>query len=187
MGNMFAVIFIGGNLFLQITGKTAKISKIRTSRNFVPHSSYMAFNLGFFQIEKATNINIGKKRKKKGKSAKKKEKRRRLAEARKVCKQLMVFYKIIYKSVVFQNHSVILYHCWRQSLFSCLTSIIFNLLWVLRLVNSSLWLQWSLLAPCHKDILQGENLHPNKRNSILLMLINVFFIWFSDYFQFVPI
>ena len=106
---MFAVIFIGGNLFLQITGKTAKISKIRTSKNFVPHSSY----LGFFQIEKATNINIGKKRKKKGKSAKKKEKRRRLAEARKVCKQLMVFYKIIYKSVVFQNHSVRLYHCWR--------------------------------------------------------------------------
>ena len=42
------------------------------------------------------DINIGKKRKKKGKSAKRKEKRRRLAEARKVCKQLLVFYIIIH-------------------------------------------------------------------------------------------
>ena len=31
---MFAVIFIGGNLFLRIAGK---IAKIRTRKNFVPH------------------------------------------------------------------------------------------------------------------------------------------------------
>ena len=37
MGKMFAVIFIHGNLFLQIAGKTAKIAKIRTPQNFVPH------------------------------------------------------------------------------------------------------------------------------------------------------
>ena len=34
---MFAVIFIGGNLFLRIAGKIAKIAKIRTRKNFVPH------------------------------------------------------------------------------------------------------------------------------------------------------
>ena len=33
---MFALIFIYGNLFLRIAGKTAKI---RTRKNFVPHSS----------------------------------------------------------------------------------------------------------------------------------------------------
>ena len=31
------VIFIWGNLFLRIAGKTAKIAKIRTRKNFVPH------------------------------------------------------------------------------------------------------------------------------------------------------
>ena len=36
---MFALIFIYGNLFLRIAGKTAKIAKIRTCKNFVPHSS----------------------------------------------------------------------------------------------------------------------------------------------------
>ena len=35
---MSAVIFICGNFFLWITGKTAKIAKFRT-RNFVPHGS----------------------------------------------------------------------------------------------------------------------------------------------------
>ena len=34
---MCAVIFICGNLFLRIAGKTAKIEKIRTRTNFVPH------------------------------------------------------------------------------------------------------------------------------------------------------
>ena len=34
---MFAVIFIGGNLFLRIAGK---IAKIRTRKNFVPHGIY---------------------------------------------------------------------------------------------------------------------------------------------------
>ena len=37
-GKMSAVIFICGNLFLRIAGKTAKIAKIRTLKNFVPHS-----------------------------------------------------------------------------------------------------------------------------------------------------
>ena len=32
---MFAVIFVCGNLFLRIAGK---IAKIRTRKNFVPHS-----------------------------------------------------------------------------------------------------------------------------------------------------
>ena len=48
---MFAVIFIFGDVFLCIAGKTAKIAKIRTRKNFVPHgrcvkwtysSSYLA-------------------------------------------------------------------------------------------------------------------------------------------------
>ena len=34
---MFAVIFICGNVFLRIAGKIAKIAKIRTRKNFVPH------------------------------------------------------------------------------------------------------------------------------------------------------
>ena len=34
---MFAVIFLCGDLFLRIAGKIAKISKIRTRKNFVPH------------------------------------------------------------------------------------------------------------------------------------------------------
>ena len=34
MGKMFAVIFICGNLFVQSSGK---IAKIRTLKNFVPH------------------------------------------------------------------------------------------------------------------------------------------------------
>ena len=34
---MFAVIFICGNLFLPIAGK---IAKLRTRKNFVPHSVY---------------------------------------------------------------------------------------------------------------------------------------------------
>ena len=37
---MFAVIFIGGNLFLRIAGKIAKIAKIRTRKIFVPHGIY---------------------------------------------------------------------------------------------------------------------------------------------------
>ena len=37
---MFAVIFIAGNLFLRIAGKIAKIAKIRTRKNFVPHGIY---------------------------------------------------------------------------------------------------------------------------------------------------
>ena len=32
-------IFLGGNLFLRIAGKIAKISKIKTRKNFVPYSS----------------------------------------------------------------------------------------------------------------------------------------------------
>ena len=36
---MSAVIFICGNFFLWITGKTAKIAKFRTRKNFVPHGS----------------------------------------------------------------------------------------------------------------------------------------------------
>ena len=36
-GKMFAVIFICGNLFVRIAGKTAKITKIRNRKNFVPH------------------------------------------------------------------------------------------------------------------------------------------------------
>ena len=36
---MSAVIFICGNFFLWITGKTAKIAKFRTQKNFVPHGS----------------------------------------------------------------------------------------------------------------------------------------------------
>ena len=39
MGKMFVAIFIRGNLFLQIAGKNAKIAKIRTRKNFVPHST----------------------------------------------------------------------------------------------------------------------------------------------------
>ena len=38
---MFAVIFICGNLFLRIAGKTAKNAKIRTRKNFVPHGKYV--------------------------------------------------------------------------------------------------------------------------------------------------
>ena len=37
MGKMFVAIFICGNLFLQIAGKSAKITKIRTCKNFVPN------------------------------------------------------------------------------------------------------------------------------------------------------
>ena len=40
---MFAVIFICGNLFLQIAGKIAKIAKIRTGKNFAPHASFNKF------------------------------------------------------------------------------------------------------------------------------------------------
>ena len=36
MGKMFAVIFIYGNLFLQITGKITKLAKIRTRESFMP-------------------------------------------------------------------------------------------------------------------------------------------------------
>ena len=36
---MFALIFICGNFFLWIAGKTAKIAKIRTRKNFVRHGS----------------------------------------------------------------------------------------------------------------------------------------------------
>ena len=38
-GKMSAVVFICGNLFLQIAGKIAKIGKIRTRQNFVPHGT----------------------------------------------------------------------------------------------------------------------------------------------------
>ena len=34
---MFSLIFGGGKLFLRIAGKIAKIVKIRTRNNFVPH------------------------------------------------------------------------------------------------------------------------------------------------------
>ena len=37
MRKMFAIIFICGNLFLRIAGEIAKIAKIRTRKNFVPH------------------------------------------------------------------------------------------------------------------------------------------------------
>ena len=36
-GKMSAVVLICGNLFLQIAGKIAKIGKIRTRKNVVPH------------------------------------------------------------------------------------------------------------------------------------------------------
>ena len=36
-GKNVSVIFICGNLFLRIARKTAKIAKIRTRKNFVPH------------------------------------------------------------------------------------------------------------------------------------------------------
>ena len=36
---MFVVIFICGNFFLWIAGKTAKIAKIRTCKHFVPYGS----------------------------------------------------------------------------------------------------------------------------------------------------
>ena len=39
MGKMFVVIFLGGNLFLQIAGKITKITKITTHKNFVLHGS----------------------------------------------------------------------------------------------------------------------------------------------------
>ena len=39
MGKIFAVIFICGNLFLRIAEKNAKLAKIRTRKNFVPHDS----------------------------------------------------------------------------------------------------------------------------------------------------
>ena len=35
---MFVVIFICRNIFLRIAGKTTKIAKIRTRKNFVPHA-----------------------------------------------------------------------------------------------------------------------------------------------------
>ena len=38
---MFAVIFVYGNLFLRIAGKTAKIAKIRTRKNFMPRTQYI--------------------------------------------------------------------------------------------------------------------------------------------------
>ena len=42
-GKNLAVIFICGNLFLQITEKNAKIAKIRNPPNFVKHSSLPNF------------------------------------------------------------------------------------------------------------------------------------------------
>ena len=45
---MFAVIFIRGNsLVLRIAGKTAKIAKIRTRKNFVPHCSLRTWSDAF--------------------------------------------------------------------------------------------------------------------------------------------
>ena len=41
-GKMSAVIFSCGNLLLRIAGKTAKIAKIRTRKNFLPHGSHNA-------------------------------------------------------------------------------------------------------------------------------------------------
>ena len=38
-GKVCAIIFICGNLFLQIAGKTAKIAKIRTRKNCLPHGT----------------------------------------------------------------------------------------------------------------------------------------------------
>ena len=92
--------------YLKNTHKNPKFDKVRQ----VPGTCLSLPNLGclwvFFKYPKISkneslfifscDINIGKKRKKKGKSAKRKEKRRRLAEARKVCKQLLVFYIIIH-------------------------------------------------------------------------------------------
>ena len=40
---MFGVIFICGNLFLRIAGKTAKIAKIRSHKKFVPHGKGTRF------------------------------------------------------------------------------------------------------------------------------------------------
>ena len=47
---MFAVIFICGNLFLRIAGKTAKIAKIRivrTRKNFASHGNFIYIIFGF--------------------------------------------------------------------------------------------------------------------------------------------
>ena len=102
--------------YLKNTHKNPKFGKVRQvpTREFptkfpdwdLSQSSKLGCLWVFFKYPKiSTNeslfifscdINIGKKRKKKGKSAKRKEKRRRLAEARKVCKQLLVFYIIIH-------------------------------------------------------------------------------------------
>ena len=38
-GKICAIIFICGNLFLRIAGETAKIAKIGTRKNFVPHGN----------------------------------------------------------------------------------------------------------------------------------------------------
>ena len=51
---MFAVIFICGNLFLRIAGKTAKIAKIRT---FVPHGIIAKSHLQQKELQNVTLFN----------------------------------------------------------------------------------------------------------------------------------
>ena len=53
---MFAVIFICGNLFLRIAGKTAKIAKIRTRNKFVPHGKGTRF-IRRFQKSREVSVN----------------------------------------------------------------------------------------------------------------------------------
>ena len=50
---MFAVFFICGNLFLRIAWKIAKLAKIRTRKNFVPHGSRKFSN---FSLENFGNL-----------------------------------------------------------------------------------------------------------------------------------
>ena len=54
---MFAVIFICGNLFLRIAGKTAKIAKIRTRKNFVPHGIIAKLYLQQKELQNVTFFN----------------------------------------------------------------------------------------------------------------------------------
>ena len=54
---MFAVIFIWGNLFLRIAGKTAKIAKIITRKNFVLHGNIAKSHLQQKELKSMTFFN----------------------------------------------------------------------------------------------------------------------------------
>ena len=65
-GKICAIIFIRGNLFLRIAGKTAKISKIKTRKNFVPHGNpdvirvaITVLSLSELQMYTVTRVVIG--------------------------------------------------------------------------------------------------------------------------------